>query len=1246
MLRATCRLALAILIGSLLTFIPGRAAVAQSSDAGSVTRSLVNGKIDGRHLVTYKNSVPQPGKALTEVGRAGASQQVQGEIVMHRPLEMQKAVDLLEQRVHTAGDPLYHQWLTAKELAAFGPSEADVAALTGWLKSQDLQVTNVSLSRLVVDFSGAVADEERAFHTQIHEYRAADGTEYFANTTNPKAPRALNALIYSPIKLNNFSPIAMQNYAGQVVSDAPKTATVPAKPVDEQSEAVSEGIISNAALATFTVTDTPGTQTQGTSTAQTLVVTLRGSTGSGAISGTLTITNPTIGTIESVSNVATAGAGCTEGTSTHAYTCTFTWNPAAALAGGTYVLTANYGGGGNYSAGTATVNFVVLGSTATTTTDTANPSEVTFDNPTTTVTSVTTWTGSGATPTGTVKLSCSAASAGTCGTLPAAENLTSCTINTSAKTFTCSISYALDSDDSAFGTYYMVMSYSGDGTYAPSASTANPAPVVDSDASSTDTTVSASPASAAVGAGTSITYTVNITDVDFAGVQPTGTMMLSGTPITGGSTQITVNATNCPYNEDTAVATCTIVSAVPVATAAGSYTVTAAYSGDTNYVPSSGTTNFNVTGSTATSMTSSAAPIVVTVGTPTTTVTSVTTWTGSGATPTGTVTLSCGSGSAGTCTSLPAAKNVSSCTINTSAKTISCAIAYALDSNDDMYGAYNMVSTYSGDSVYKGASSTTVVTDSEGDTSTTTLTLVPASVVYGAGTSVVYTAKVVGSSGAGRPAGTITLTNPTLGTIGTINIPTNCTGTTSTTYTCTLTAAVPAATAVGAYTITATYSGSLAYLSSTGTATLTVTKATPVAAASNESGGFQSTVTLSATDTGASSGAAAPAGTVTFMVNSATVSGTPTCTSSADVETCTLSYALPAGLTAGMYPITAVFAAGPNYNASNTASATLTVTTDATSTSVAASPNSLTAAGTTTLTATVTNTTASGVTPTGGTVTFTDTTNSAALGSCTLSAGTCSVSNVSGGLFASGANTVQASYGGVTNQFGASTGTTAVTITGPANGYITFTSVSHNFGQVAVGTAATFYSLQITNSGTAAYTFGLNFTPSKGFTSATNCPSSIAVGGKCELAFYFTPTATGPVSTTWSLASETGFGYTPSNGGTLSGSGTSQGGVSVTTAGRNFGTVPVGTTSPTYGVELSNSTSAAVTLTKGMVTAPFAVATNCGATLAAGASCELEFTFTPTGTSTVQQVYMLSGSTMITVGGNPLPNGGITLTGN
>jgi hypothetical protein len=148
--------------------------------------------------------------------------------------------------------------------------------------------------------------------------------------------------------------------------------------------------------------------------------------------------------------------------------------------------------------------------------------------------------------------------------------------------------------------------------------------------------------------------------------------------------------------------------------------------------------------------------------------------------------------------------------------------------------------------------------------------------------------------------------------------------------------------------------------------------------------------------------------------------------------------------------------------------------------------------------------------------------------------------------------------------------------------------------------------------------------------------------------FYFTPTATGAVSATWSLNAVSGFAYSPSNGGTLSGTGTAVGSVTLTTNGHNFGTQAVGTTSSAYGTELSNTTGSTETITLGPVpSGPFTLLTNCGTQLAAGANCEIEFTFTPTTNNPVSVVVPLSGTpTAITSGGAALPSGGITLSGN
>jgi hypothetical protein len=102
------------------------------------------------------------------------------------------------------------------------------------------------------------------------------------------------------------------------------------------------------------------------------------------------------------------------------------------------------------------------------------------------------------------------------------------------------------------------------------------------------------------------------------------------------------------------------------------------------------------------------------------------------------------------------------------------------------------------------------------------------------------------------------------------------------------------------------------------------------------------------------------------------------------------------------------------------------------------------------------------------------------------------------------------------------TGTVTVSGTGVGGGNLTATSVTHNWGTLAVGTSGGNYGLEITNSTTAAVTLSYSGLTggSSGFTLVgSSCGASLAVNGNCELIFSFTPTATGPVTGTYPIAS-------------------------------------------------------------------------------------------------------------------------------
>lgn len=100
--------------------------------------------------------------------------------------------------------PSFHKWLTPAEFGAkFGPTDQDIADVTGWLQKFGFSVDQVANGRLWINFSGDVQKVERAFQTNIRQYEV-EGKMRFANASDPSIPRALMPLVQGIDSLNNF----------------------------------------------------------------------------------------------------------------------------------------------------------------------------------------------------------------------------------------------------------------------------------------------------------------------------------------------------------------------------------------------------------------------------------------------------------------------------------------------------------------------------------------------------------------------------------------------------------------------------------------------------------------------------------------------------------------------------------------------------------------------------------------------------------------------------------------------------------------------------------------------------------------------------------------------------------------------------------------------------------------------------------------------------------------------------------
>ena len=120
--------------------------------------------------------------------------------------DQQAALDKLLEEQQEPDSPNYHKWLTPEQYAArFGMSDADLAKVSSWLKSQGLTVNGFSRARTRVFFSGTASQVENVFRTELHNYQV-DGQTRFANASEVSVPMALSGMVLGVRGLDNFRP--------------------------------------------------------------------------------------------------------------------------------------------------------------------------------------------------------------------------------------------------------------------------------------------------------------------------------------------------------------------------------------------------------------------------------------------------------------------------------------------------------------------------------------------------------------------------------------------------------------------------------------------------------------------------------------------------------------------------------------------------------------------------------------------------------------------------------------------------------------------------------------------------------------------------------------------------------------------------------------------------------------------------------------------------------------------------------
>ncbi|MFF3818320.1 beta strand repeat-containing protein, partial [Streptomyces bluensis] len=514
------------------------------------------------------------------------------------------------------------------------------------------------------------------------------------------------------------------------------------------------------------------------------------------------------------------------------------------LSVGTHTITAVYNGDANFQVSTGTDTQTVQGKAATTTTVTSSPDpsvtgqSVSF---TATVAPVPPAVG---TPTGTV-------------TFTFGDGSPSVTVALVGGVATVNHTYA-----SATGSPYTVTAtYSGDTSFAGSSGTDLQAVV----RASTTTTVVSSPDPSVV--GQPVTFTATVAPVSPGAGTPTGTV----TFIFGdGSLPVTVPLTGGTATTTHAYST----------TAGSPFTVTATYSGDGSFLPSSGTDTQTVQrASTTTTVVSSPDPSVA--GQPVTFTATVAPVSPGAGTPAGTVTFTFGDGSP-----------TQSATLVGGTATVTHAYTSTAGS------PYTVTAAYAGNTNFAGSSGTDTQTVQPASTTTTVTSSPDPSVV---GQPVTITTTVAPNApGAGTPTGSVTINFGDGSPSQTVPL---AGGTATVTHTYTTTTGSP-------FTITASYGGDSNFASSTGTRIQTVNRAATVTTvtSSPDPSVVGQQVSFTASVVPVAPGAGSPTGTVTFSFGD----GGPTVTVpvAGGVATATHTYTSASG---SPFTVTATYSGDSNF---------------------------------------------------------------------------------------------------------------------------------------------------------------------------------------------------------------------------------------------------------------------------------------------------------------------------------------------
>jgi pseudomonalisin len=182
----------------------------------------------------WSNTATQPFslKSATDLGALNPSQAV----TVRVGLQLHN-VDALKQAVQS-----HAKLAPSTILATYGPTAAEVAKVTDYLKSSGLGNIIVEPNNLLISATGDATSVSKAFNTSLHSF-SLNGATVFANTTAAYVPEALGGTVVGVLGLNNVQVASIGAHPkGATINHAPPSQSA-AAPQPESPCAISSVFI-------------------------------------------------------------------------------------------------------------------------------------------------------------------------------------------------------------------------------------------------------------------------------------------------------------------------------------------------------------------------------------------------------------------------------------------------------------------------------------------------------------------------------------------------------------------------------------------------------------------------------------------------------------------------------------------------------------------------------------------------------------------------------------------------------------------------------------------------------------------------------------------------------------------------------------------------------------------------------------------------------------------------------------------